>query len=195
MKLTPEKRAALVVALTANCGCKPATLNAMDDDDLQAVAKSLTANAFPKKGKKKDDEEDDADDSEMEPTGNAAKSITERLTPAEQQVWNNAVEITENAKTQIIDRLVANVAKEAKPGVIEMLKAKGLPELRTLLLMQPAPVVNQEQMLTLPPLFMGAAGAPATLPTENAEPNQDDILLIPTLNYAELANLPKKATA
>jgi hypothetical protein len=108
---------------------------------------TLTVNEMPafikaKMGKKEDEEVDpEEEEEEEEPmmnksTKNAAKKsapITERLSPDELEVWNNAVQITANEKKKIVKQLVANLEGDYRKEKYTKLMKKSMDDLREML--------------------------------------------------------------
>lgn len=103
-------------------------------------------NEFPPKEDDEDEEEEEEmADNKKKATANA-KPITERLTPAELQVWNLATEIHDERKREIVGKLTANIADQAKKQrLTDNLMKKTLPDLRDMLELQApaAPTVNR----------------------------------------------------
>ncbi len=111
---------------------------------------TLTVNEMPafikaKMGKGDEEEEPTEEEEEEEPmmnktTKNAAKKnapITERLSPDELEVWNNAVKITANEKKKIVSTLVANLSGDYRKEKYKKLMTKSMDDLREMLELQP----------------------------------------------------------
>lgn len=111
---------------------------------------TLTVNEMPafikaKMGKGDNEEEEQTPDNEEEEgeesmmnksTKNAAKKpapITERLSPDELEVWNNAVQITANEKKKIVKQLVANLEGDYRKEKYTKLMKKSMDDLREML--------------------------------------------------------------
>ncbi len=158
-----------------------------------AAPSTLTVNEMPafikaKMGSKEDDEEDAADggvdeEAEGEPPMkkkdmmmNSAKKksapITERLSPDELEVWNNAVEITANEKKKIVRQLVANLEGDYRKEKYKKLMGKSMPDLREMLELR-GTYNNEEEPVTngIGGFFMADSfdDAPTTRTTDNAE--------------------------
>lgn len=183
-------RTEMLSKLTANCTCDKdkAALNGLSDETLQVLVNTQP----PKK---------------EVPVVNATpapdKSMAERMTPEELQVWNYGRQTMENHKHQLVGRLVANIADpERKKAMTANLLTKGIPELNDLLSLMPPPAPTQNTTYNpsgtdLPPIYLGAAGGDYNIPTQNRVAESVDVVepWPPVLNYEEHANLPKKALA
>lgn len=181
MPLTANERTALVEGIVANCECWGVedvdVLNVFDDEKLEVLHK----HALKDKGA---------------PTGNA--STPKRQTAEEwflnappeiQSAVRNAMQIELNEKEGYVQRLTANVKEEAiKETVVNVLRTKSLDELKMLVSLLPASsgVVGNVFGLTRPS-FSGASGAPVTNQGVGSY-DKEDILPIPTLNFAEISD-------
>jgi len=225
MILNATQRKTIVTELTANCACwrdGADVLNEMTDERLLAVAKahkeatenaivvdavretfkppaSLAINEMPAFIKEKiaaKDEEDEEEEDEKKsaaPAANTktvAKSAEQWLAEAPAEIRTavaNAMAIERREKQLLVDRLTANVADDKSRGRLAAeLSKKAIGELRDLSLL--VPVRNE-----LPPDYSGLGIGE---PTDNAADDDNDILEIPTINWAaEAAASRRRETA
>lgn len=149
-------------------------------------------------------------DAIVKPTGNSAippqyrsgkrnLSIQEALpllNREAQEVWNHAQEVHKQTKVALIAKIVANREdNDEKAALVNYLESKSIPELQMIQTLQPT--VNTPEYA---PLFSGATPAPnylgaATPPAYNyrTEEDKDDILPLPTINWAQEAGASKAA--
>lgn len=120
--------------------------------------------------------------------GNAAKqpkSITERLTPQELEVWNAAAAGRALQKRDIALRLTANVGDAAKREIlVNRLMQKPLAELQEQLLYFPQQQTNRHAPAA--PHFIGNGGAGDNPPPVTNHSDPDLLLDTPIINYAEI---------
>jgi hypothetical protein len=113
------------------------------------------------------------------------KSMTEALelfgTPEDKAVWNSAVQIHNQKKTDILAALMAHITDQAqREAVYNLLKDKTIEELNFLqILHQPAPANNSSHQQA-PPIYQGAAGPPPMPVGPDEEP-----LTTPVYNWEE----------
>jgi hypothetical protein len=114
------------------------------------------------------------------------KSMTEALelfgTPEDKAVWNSAVQIHNQKKTDVLASLMAHITDQAqREAVYNFLKDKTIEELNYLqLLHQPAPTNNSGHQQQAPPIYMGAVGPPPMPVGPDEEP-----LTTPVYNWEE----------
>ena len=92
-----------------------------------------------------------------------------------QAVVQNAMDLEEAEKKDLIKQLTVNISDEQKPALVETLNGESLKKLRTLKLL--APIVKEEPKTS----YIGQA-----VPTSNQSPENDasdDILELPTINF------------
>jgi hypothetical protein len=114
-----------------------------------------------------------------------------------EQLLVNAIQVNNQTKTQLIQRLTANLSGEALERKTKWLQKKDLSDLQEMLdIAAPAPQRRQPNPVLMN--FLGAAGGPAggTGPTGNKSGDDDDdkdILELPTVNWAEEARQQRRA--
>lgn len=178
--------------------------------EIGAVVKApadLTVNNMPafikeKMGKAEEDEEQEVEDptdeeeeevmNNKKTTKNAAKSkkaapITERLSPDELEVWNNAVKITANEKKKIVGQLVANLEGDYKREKFKKLMSKSMDDLREMLELRGVnnseddePVSNGIGSFFMADPFDDSVGAR----TDNTDDDDGPPLGLPRMDYA-----------
>jgi hypothetical protein len=114
------------------------------------------------------------------------KSMMEALelfgTPEDKAVWNSAVQIHNQKKTDVLAALMAHITDTAqREAVYNFLKDKTIEELNYLqILHQPAPANNSGHQQQAPPIYMGAVGPPPMPVGPDEEP-----LTTPVYNWEE----------
>jgi len=175
-KLPPTERQGLIGKIVANCKCQDADrevlnkasdaflmrLNAMGDsvegaDDGSEVAEDENApkKKLPPKFAK------NAESKEM-----TDKEWLESAPPTIRRAVTNAIKVEQQARGQLISRLVANVAEESRERYTKVLVNKSLEELEMLVELLPTPTTrnsggldfDSEGNLDQGALFLGAAG-------------------------------------
>lgn len=182
---------------------REAALNALRTEF--AVPAEITLNAMSGYMKKKmqqdmDDEEEEEDMKKKKTTTNdAAATATTTVptyaewlatAPAEvQEAHRESLQIVNREKAELVKLLTVNISDPArKQARAASLASKPLDELRGLLEILP-PQQLMPAAGTLPPHYLGAAGMAA-----NVSPvDEDDILPIPVINWAEQSGLQRKA--
>lgn len=103
-----------------------------------------------------------------------------RLMPAEAKaVWNSAEEIVDRERATLIGRITVNVTDQAqKVQLATSLSTEPLPKLRLLAAAVPAP---------LPTANYALHSAPGYAPVANDNFDENDVLGLPTINWAEEA--------
>jgi hypothetical protein len=206
-------RQQLVDKLAVNCACAEdkAALNRLSDQTLLKLA----ANTEDESGSGSDSiqaggEEDDEDSDDQGKTkkskdsikdsgqGPTAKGTQNRyLSSEDNETLAEARRIVHAQKVQIVNRLLAantTLSPERKKAHGQRLIKLTLNQLREQAELIPAPVENYQYTPTeseTVPLYMGAAGGPIFNQSSDDD-NEKNVLTMPTINYAELANLPKK---
>ena len=173
MPLTTEEKGRIVGDLIANCGeCgwdeeDRETLNAFGDEKLARMDAhrkasirnaELVANAEKALADGDAEEVCNEDDQECldrlaakkekgKTPWTQAQNADEWLARAPEEVWNavrESMEIVDRERQGLIESLTANLAGKDKAAVADVMKGKGLPELRTLQALAPAkrPTVN-----------------------------------------------------
>lgn len=198
MPLTPEQKAAIAKNLTANCACQDPPWKGRSEADLVAMSDDVLASY------------DFANNTAAEakraaaaaavkpvvppavPTGNGGggndrpKQLTEEewmaMAPASvQAAVRNAMSIEHQQRTQIVERLVANLQGDDRTTVVNYLKDKDLLELQTISLIakgQPTGNGSSVQLSDQTQRFFGAIGG-ATLNVFSEEPPLD----VPVQNW------------
>lgn len=151
------------------------TLNQMSDEELEAEMKRRKGAKKPTTNSKEGQQvvinrQPVSDDEWME---QAPESVRNRLAYAD--------ELLQAEKRDLIQRLVANVAKEEVQDVANELMEKDLKELRSMARLVPEKPRRQ-------PTFFGAAGGGGS-PVHNrlTDDDQEDRLELPTINWKEWA--------
>ena len=104
--------------------------------------------------------------------------------PAVQSAVRNAMAIEAREKNTLVDKLTANVSDpERKKTLTANLLGKELSELSDLVSLMPAPAPASQP---LTPLFFGAS-TPVGNSSGDVGFDKNDILPLPTLNYAEIS--------
>jgi hypothetical protein len=120
-------------------------------------------------------------------TFNKRGPITNRLTLAELEVWNSAVEVNRQRKLEIVRQLVSNVSSGKQRKVIgDKLMKKPISELQEMLALMP-PVQNHAAATANEDdgaIYLGANGGVFNRGGP-ADFDKNDILPIPTLNFGE----------
>lgn len=199
-KLTDNQKAELVDKLIANCDCWDKSdrdgLLKFNDDKLKKLEEAA------EKEKQKKAVENAAKEGAKElhtphtsqQTNNASGEKTEdkptfeallnAASPEVRETFRHATEIVTNEKNKLVERLVENAStEEAKTAARTIYSKLGIDELKPLVNALPAKTEPGQNLPgQLPPNYFGAAA-----PTTNAAPDDDDVLPLPTINWAESA--------
>lgn len=119
--------------------------------------------------------------------------------PRIQSAVRNAMEIEHRERQSLVSRLVANVSdQKTRNRLTTNYMQKPLDELRDILaLLPPQQALNAYQsgdMFLSTANYLGAGGGPLTNRANTIDPNED-LLPLPTLNYAELAREQRQQKA
>lgn len=213
MSMTKEQRDAAIATLTANCSCDKdkAAFNSLSDDAIQMLTKNAkavgsnadvkddpaTAAAMKRKQGIEDEHNDPGNPKKPATQTNdnqvrrnqAAPSMDEWMAsapPEVQAVVNAAMKNLSTEKTQIIERLVANLGNDAAKEAARKAYAKmSNDELKVIAGTQTVPAMNlgaYAQLLGGGANYMGA-GAPLVGSNQRVDNSADeDILPLPTMN-------------
>lgn len=187
-RLNEVQRAELVGQLTANCECEKTKkeqeekLGKLSDETLQDLAKNECAvmPAGKKKVKKTEDE----------PVGNAGKDIKAWLKDAPPEVRSiviNQLKRDRKVKASLIEKITANKANIFTKEQLEGMTTEQLEPIAALAANQSREDDELDELLA-PNNYLGAA-APmvANRLSEAEELDQDDVLPLPTVNWAKVA--------
>lgn len=212
--MTPT-RTEMLAKLTANCSCQKEkdAFNAFGDATVATLYKAQ----FPDKPAGTPTNNSTATSPPPSPpppppapvattTNTVATPEPAKLSEADQAVLNYGRQAMERDKTAVINRLTGHITDATqKQTAVTALNAKSLSDLQFMLSVMPAqPVQNAAPApsgVELLPMFLGAGGGADHSVTNAALPNGGVVEVThdwpPTLNYAEMANLPgqKAATA
>lgn len=164
------------------------TLMGMDDETLATLNGKMGGGKYKKKAA--DDAEAD-DDKEKKPMENAAPAPVELTTeqyiaqaPEEiRDVLNNGLAAHNATKAELIGKITANAANKFSA---EFLATKSLGELQGIAALATQPAAPTENTHRQVPMFAGQA-TPAAAPIANAA-DDDDVLVMPTMNFEATAN-------
>ena len=167
---------------------------------------SLTVNAMPAFIQEKIDAKKKAaageEEEELDEKGNPVKKAPPKkemstnewmqaAPPDVREAVQNSLVIVKREQSAIVQKLVANVANaETKKTLAARLMQKPLEELRDMLAMIPAAPTHNAQQTQ--PDYSGAAGYNDVVGNRD-QADKDDILPLPTINWAEEAKARQKA--
>ncbi len=187
MALKPEEKKQIVDNLIGNCGdCgwtekDRETLNAMKDENLvtmEECRKKMAANAQKLA---------EAETKNQQLAANQARRLTDQewmdqAPPPVKRLLANAQAIEAQEKTQLITRLVSNIDDDGvRKAQADRLAARSVEDLRAdvALLPQASPIIPTANYLGMAPAF--------GQPVANDGVDKDDILPLPTINWAKQA--------
>lgn len=167
----------------------------------QWESKTPTNNAFPPKKEVEDEDELTPEEkAKMKKKGKKAPAMNmdewkAAAPPEVQEVFNESAQIVEERKAEIVQKLVGNIKDDTQRQVLgEKLMKLSRTELQDRLELAQAYAANEAANTPAPKRQFNFSGQGA--PANNAAPKDDaadDILEIPTINYAEMAAQRKQA--
>ena len=125
----------------------------------------------------------EGEECEEEPVANQTADEWIESAPTEiQSAVRNAMDIENREKAGLIEQMTANTSEEEKPGILDLLSAKPLSELRQLSVLKPKSAIEDSKIGV-----MNYLGAAAPVANRQSDDFQDDILPLPTADWSTAA--------